>query len=86
MRVLTALALTASLMTAGLTTTGCTNPDGSPDAGATAGLALGLAALGGIAYLATQGDDEPRHHGRGGYNRSSYRDRDYRGYDGYRRR
>lgn len=81
MRILTTLALTASLMTAA-----CTNPDGSTDPGATAGLALGLAALGGIAYLATQDDDEPRYRGRGGYNRSSYRDRDHRGHDGYRRR
>jgi hypothetical protein len=74
MRSLVAIALTASLITAG-----CTTPDGQFDPGATAGLALGLAAVGGIAYLASQGDDGPRHHGR-----DHYRGRDYRGgYDGY---
>lgn len=79
MRILTAFALTASLMAAGLTTA-CTNPDGSTDPGATAGLALGLAALGGIAYLATQGGDGPRYDDDDGYRgRDSYWDHgDYR--------
>lgn len=73
--------IAAALLAVSLATAGCTTPDGQPDPGATAGLALGIAALGGLAYLASQ-DGDSGHRGRDHY-RS--RDRDYRrGYD-YRR-
>ncbi|MCW3473517.1 hypothetical protein [Limobrevibacterium gyesilva] len=64
MRILAAIALSASLLTAA-----CTTPDGRFDAGNTLALTAGLAALGGIAYLATR-DDGDRHQGYG--NRHGY--------------
>jgi hypothetical protein len=76
MRILAALALSTSLLAAG-----CTTPDGQPDPGATAGLALGLAAIGGLAFLASQGGDGGSRHG--GYERRGY---ERRGYDRYSRR
>ena len=60
MRLLTTIALSAALLTGA-----CTDQYGNPDAGATLGLAAGVAALGGIAYLATQDDDRPRFRDRG---------------------
>ncbi|HEY0421533.1 MAG TPA: hypothetical protein VGC80_18595 [Acetobacteraceae bacterium] len=59
MRILAPLALSAALLTGA-----CTDPYGRYDPGATAGLAVGLAALGGAAYLASRHDDGPhyRHH------------------------
>ena len=69
MRLVPVLALSVALLTGA-----CTDQYGNPDTGATLGLAAGAAALGGIAYLATQdNDDRPRYRDRG-YNRA-------RGYD-----
>lgn len=69
MRIVTALCLSL-----GLLSTACTTPDGRPDPGATLGLAAGLAAVGGLVYLATQNDGGNRNHGyhRGGYRSSGY--------------
>ena len=76
MRLLTTLALSATLLTGA-----CTDQYGNPDAGATLGLAAGVAALGGIAYLATQdNDDRPRFRDRGHGRARGYDARmDYRG-------
>ena len=60
MRMIPALALSAALLTGA-----CTDQYGNPDTGATLGLAAGVAALGGAAYLATRDDDRPRHRDRG---------------------
>ena len=68
MRLLPALALSASLLMGA-----CTDPYGNPDYGATLGLAAGAAALGGIAYLATQDNDRPRYRDRG-YSRARHYD------------
>lgn len=60
MRLFPVLALSAALLTGA-----CTDQYGNPDYGATLGLAAGAAALGGVAYLATQdNDDRPRHRDR----------------------
>lgn len=72
MRLFPALALSASLLTGA-----CTNQYGEPDPGATLGLVAGAAALGGLAYLVTQGDDDKP--------RARQRGRDYGRNDGYRR-
>lgn len=56
MRLVPALALSAALLAGA-----CTDPYGRPDPGATLGLAAGVAALGGLAYLATRDDDGPKH-------------------------
>lgn len=61
MRLLPALALSAALATSA-----CATPDGQFDPGATVALTAGLAAVGGLLFLASQ-DNGPRHHGgRGG--------------------
>jgi hypothetical protein len=59
MRIITALTLSLSLLSAA-----CTGPDGRLDPGATLGLAAGLAAVGGLVYLASRNDDsrQPRRH------------------------
>ena len=58
---------TAAALCAVLVTGACTTADGRFDAGSTVGLAAGLAAVGGLVYLATRnnGDDHYEH----GYNR-----------------
>ena len=74
MRFAAALALSIALFTAG-----CSTPDGEYDPGATVALGAGLAALGGIAYLASQdnhgshsyGYDPYRGHSSGGYYRGN---------------
>ncbi len=78
MRLFPALALSASLLAGA-----CTTQYGEPDPGATLGLVAGAAALGGLAYLATQGgdDDKPRARQRG----REYRRADYDRRDGYSR-
>jgi len=62
MRIVAALALSAALLTAA-----CATPDGQYDPGATVALGAGLAALGGIAYLASQDNHGPRYYGGGPY-------------------
>ncbi len=78
MRIVTALALSLGLLTGA-----CTTPDGRVDPGATLGLAAGLAALGGLVYLGTQGNSDNHHQG---YHGGGYRSGGgYRGgYRGYR--
>ena len=63
MRLLPAFALSAALLTGA-----CTTPDGQIDPGATVALTAGLAAIGGLLYIASQ-DSGPRQHGGygGGY-------------------
>ena len=64
MRIVTAITLAFALLTGA-----CTTPDGRIDPGATLGLAAGLAAVGGLVYLATQNNGNSGHHGyHGGYN------------------
>lgn len=85
MRIVTTLCLGLGLLTGA-----CTDPDGRIDPGATLGLAAGLAALGGVIYLATENDGGARgygHHGdlyrssgraqRGGYQRGGYQGSGY---------
>jgi hypothetical protein len=72
MRIFTALALSLSLLTGG-----CTTADGRFDPGATLGLTAGLAALGGIAYLATRDNNDHRPRG---YHHGAYRGGGHRGY------
>lgn len=67
MRPIAVLLLSLTLMTGA-----CTTPDGRFDAASTLGLAAGLAAVGGLAYLATQSNDQPGYYNggrgyRGGY-------------------
>ena len=72
MRILAVLALSVTLLTGA-----CTTPDGQFDPGSTFGLAAGLAAIGGVAYLVSQSNDGGAYHsGRG----DSY---GYRGGGGY---
>lgn len=81
MRLIPALALSAALLAGA-----CTDQYGNPDPGATLGLAAGAAALGGIAYLATQGsDDAPRYRDRGYRSARNYDHRTDRSRGGYRR-
>ncbi|MGE0225512.1 MAG: hypothetical protein AB7F35_23625 [Acetobacteraceae bacterium] len=85
MRIAMILTLVLALLTGA-----CTTPDGRFDAPATLGLAAGLAAVGGLAYLATRDNDEPRYHRRGyhggGYHGGGYHGGGYRGggYYGWR--
>jgi hypothetical protein len=77
MRIITALTMSVVLLTGA-----CTGPDGRVDPGATLGLAAGLAAVGGLVYLATQNDgDRRRHayHDGGGYRRGGPAHGGYRG-------
>jgi hypothetical protein len=64
MRLLPALALSAALLTGA-----CATPDGRIDPGATLALTAGLAAVGGLLYIASQ-DSGPRYHG--GYGGGGY--------------
>lgn len=74
MRILAVLALSASLAAAG-----CTGPDGQIDPGPTIALTAGLAALGGLAYIASQDNHRPRYgHG--------YRSSNHQGWGGGRGR
>lgn len=80
MRLFPTLALSAALLAGA-----CTDPYGNPDPGATLGLVAGAAALGGLAYLATQGhDDTPRDRDRGYRSARDYDDRPYQGRRGSR--
>ena len=76
MRILAALALSASLLTGA-----CTGPDGRIDPGPTLALTAGIAALGGIAYLASRDNDRPRYRGGHGgeYGGGGYGERGYGG-------
>lgn len=71
MRLIPVIALSAALLSAG-----CTTPDGRFDAGNTLALTAGLAALGGLAYIASQ-DGGGRN-----YNAGSYRGGGRQGYGG----
>lgn len=80
MRLIAAILLSLTLLTGG-----CTTPDGRFDAASTVGLAAGLAAVGGLVYLATQSNNQPSYHGGyrgGGYGRGGY---GYGGRGGYYR-
>ena len=79
MRLFPALALSAALLTGA-----CTDRYGNTDTGATLGLAAGVAALGGVAYLATRDNDERPRHRDSGYSRA--RNYDNRGDYGNGRR
>ena len=68
MRILAALALSAALLTGA-----CTTPDGRFDPGGTLGLAAVLAAIGGVAYLATQGNDNSYYRNSRGGSYGGYR-------------
>ena len=75
MRLIPALALSAALLTGA-----CTDQYGNTDPGATLGLAAGVAALGGVAYLATRdNDDRPRHRDRSYGRARNYDSRMYYG-------
>lgn len=59
--------IAATLLSLTLLTGACTTPDGRFDAASTVGLAAGLAAVGGLVYLASQSNDQPSYYRGGGY-------------------
>ncbi len=79
MRIVTRLLLSLTLLAGA-----CTTPDGRPDPGATLGLAAGLAAVGGLVYLATQNGHSHDRHYAGGYRGGHYGGGYRGGYRGYR--
>jgi len=80
MRHLAILALSATLLAGG-----CAAPDGSLDPGRTLALTGGLAALGGLAYMASQDDDRRYYRrGHGGHRRHAAPHGGWHGRGGHR--